>query len=64
MIATSRVQVAALVGTQPTFIQLVQRLYDGRYTGPYTVHTLHGQPKQIEFHAEQVTIALDTRRSS
>lgn len=56
------VQVTALVGTSPTFIQLVQTLYDAQFTGPYVVHTLHGCPQMVEFTREKVNIVLDTRR--
>lgn len=55
--------VRVIVGTTPTFIELVQKLYLERYTGPYVVHALHGNPQMVEFPREQVQIALDTRRT-
>lgn len=58
------VHVTALVGTSPTFIQLVQKLYDEQYTGPYHVHALHGNPHRVYFPREGVTIVLDTKRKA
>lgn len=56
--------ILATLPAKPTFIALVQRLYDEGYTGPYTVHTLHGKPQAVEFVRERVVIALDTARKA
>lgn len=56
------IQVTAVLPAQPTFIELVQEIYLQRYTGPYTVHTLHGNPQMVEFH-DGTKVLLDTRRA-
>lgn len=56
------VSITTLFATSPTFIELVQRIYTEQYTGPYTVHTLHGNPQMVEFPREGARILLDTAR--
>jgi hypothetical protein len=56
--------VLATLPAKPRFIELVQRLYLERYTGPYIVHALHGNPQSVEFTREQVIVTLDTARKA
>lgn len=44
----------------PTYAQLSQTLWDGGFTGPATVHWLHGRPQMVEFTSERVTLLLET----
>lgn len=47
------------VTIQPTFGEMLERLFVSKHTGPVIVHMLHGEPRTIEFPADPVRICLD-----
>lgn len=51
-------QVEATVTTQPTFPELLERLWMEKHTGPVTVHFAQGVPNVIEFPGEPRRIPL------
>ncbi len=46
----------------PTFMELLERLYQMRYTGPCTLHFAGGRPRQVVLD-QPIRVALDTHSS-
>lgn len=51
------------IATQPTFGQMLERLYVEKHTGPVIVHFQHGAPQTVEIPSEPERIRLDNRRA-
>ena len=57
-------QTAPYLRSPTTFMAWAEAIYAAQYTGPTTVHFLHGRPKMIEFALEHRCVLLDSVEQS
>jgi hypothetical protein len=56
-------QLESLSTTEPpTFMELMERLYRMRYTGPCTLHFAGGLPRQVVLD-QPIRVALDAKKA-